>query len=144
VSYIKMTFVLEVIIFWNWEYINISYRTGSNQYNTHPFDLTHIGGMSENPLHFFILYIYFKTIVIDNLHLFRKWRGSSPIPPILVKSIVIDNLHLFRKWRGSSPRVLPLDFLIHSFHELTCSLIPWSTCQSIPSILVFFSKCIKD
>jgi len=27
----------------------------------------------------FISYIYFKTIVIDNLHLFRKWRGSSPI-----------------------------------------------------------------
>ena len=26
----------------------------------------------------FISYIYFKTIVIDNLHLFRKWRGSSP------------------------------------------------------------------
>ena len=25
-----------------------------------------------------ISYIYFKTIVIDNLHLFRKWRGSSP------------------------------------------------------------------
>jgi len=27
----------------------------------------------------FISYIYFKTIVIDNLHLFRKWRGSSPV-----------------------------------------------------------------
>ena len=26
-----------------------------------------------------ILHIYFKTIVIDNLHLFRKWRGSSPV-----------------------------------------------------------------
>jgi len=26
----------------------------------------------------FISYIYFKTIVIDNLYLFRKWRGSSP------------------------------------------------------------------
>jgi len=25
----------------------------------------------------FISYIYFKTIVIDNLHLFKKWRGSS-------------------------------------------------------------------
>ena len=26
----------------------------------------------------FISHIYFKTIVIDNLHLLRKWRGSSP------------------------------------------------------------------
>ena len=25
-----------------------------------------------------ISHIHFKTIVIDNLHLFRKWRGSSP------------------------------------------------------------------
>ena len=25
-----------------------------------------------------ISHIYFKTILIDNLHLFRKWRGSSP------------------------------------------------------------------
>jgi len=24
-------------------------------------------------------HIYFKTIVIDNLHLFRKWRGYSPL-----------------------------------------------------------------
>ena len=34
-----------------------------------------------------ISHIYFKTIVIDNLHLFRKWRGSSPdnypFPPII-------------------------------------------------------------
>jgi len=26
-----------------------------------------------------ISHIYFKTIVIDNLHLFMKWRGSSPV-----------------------------------------------------------------
>jgi len=25
----------------------------------------------------FILYIYFKTIVIDNLHLFKKWRDHE-------------------------------------------------------------------
>jgi len=27
----------------------------------------------------FISYIYFKTIVIDNLHLFKKWREYSPL-----------------------------------------------------------------
>jgi len=42
------------------------------------------GRGGEDPLHFLnkwrlsISYIYFKTIVIDNLHLFRKWRGSLP------------------------------------------------------------------
>jgi len=33
-----------------------------------------------------ISHIYFKTIVVDNLHLFRKWRGSSP--------------RLYTHWRG--------------------------------------------
>jgi len=35
----------------------------------------------------FISYIYFKTIVIDNLHLFRKWRGSSPFKNYVAKNL---------------------------------------------------------
>jgi len=35
-----------------------------------------------------ISHIYFKTIVIDNLHLFRKWRGSSPILRTLVEKLI--------------------------------------------------------
>ena len=38
----------------------------------------------------FISYIYFKTIVIDNLHLFRKWRGSSPLFDIVFVKRDID------------------------------------------------------
>ena len=36
-----------------------------------------------------ISHIYFKTIVIDNLYLFRKWRGSSPEPSVLSLVFII-------------------------------------------------------
>ena len=45
-----------------------------------------------------ISYIYFKTIVIDNLHLFRKWRGSSPLLwakwKIHIASILIEYIDI--------------------------------------------------
>jgi len=42
-----------------------------------------------------ISHIYFKTIVIDNLHLFRKWRGFSPLLSDVVKDVGTSNVWKF-------------------------------------------------
>ena len=55
-----------------------------------------------------ISHIYFKTTVIDNLHLFRKWRGSSPNffdSPLVVfiYCILITFLHEVFPRQGANP-----------------------------------------
>jgi len=41
-----------------------------------------------------ISHIYFKTIVIDNLNLFRKWRGSSPVLPTnALRGMIKDSIN---------------------------------------------------
>jgi len=45
-----------------------------------------------------ISHIYFKTIVIDNLHLFRKWRGSSPMLLVAVNEDLLVDFGDDKKW----------------------------------------------